>query len=259
MCANFLRELPERNDREVSAKRRRLSVEEVEEGLRAVGLAQPVLRLLCGGSGSDRGAAHAMKRGLDFQDPDARKRRRFIPEQTALVRAPSQATHFLAPIVHNCGIDHSFRFWGGMCYQDPVKDPSMPFHVNDQGFLLAELPPESRSLIGGSANPPFLAVAGIVIDSNCNAYLISEKGELLAVVLPVSCLEDQCPEDVLLQLPNQMSTRVPYSPVEQATGFYFSSSQLATSMSTKVPYRPPSIFPNYSVKNIGAVDVEMSC
>lgn len=164
-----------------SAKRRRVTLGQIEQELGAAGLANPCMSLLFGVGAKRR----------TFTEDQAMKRRRtgpspclgaaseaIVPSRDAL---PQQSEHDLSeacvPYVPRC----SQRGASRPKLLVPAGPVPISFAFADNGWLVAELPPHWRPLVivPGCSHAE---VAGVAIDAKGTAYLVSAAGQILAVV-----------------------------------------------------------------------------
>jgi len=182
-----------------SSKRRRFSLEEVEEGLCAKGLDQPILSMLKSSSAQKRPAS--LNGVGDEAAPLLMKRRRRAAAPAMLLQGMPGAT---------CDAAASPLSWAITPYRSPgsfgrtlrrparslAVDPlGIVFIISDPGFFWAEMPVGTRPQIK-LADDSIAEIAKVAITFDGTAYLLSEKDQLLTVVPASACLED-CKKTVL--------------------------------------------------------------
>lgn len=175
-----------------SGKRRRFSLEEVDDGLCARGLDQPILAMLQTAAAQKRPASSGQE-AITGDEAAAMKRRR----RTTLDALPQG-------MPGTCDLGASPLSWAIAPYRPPgnfgkalrrparslAVDPlGIVFVVADPGFFWAEMPVGTRPLI--RLNDESVAeIAKVAVSFDGTAYLLSDKDQLLTVVPASMCLED---------------------------------------------------------------------
>lgn len=219
------------------AKRRRISLNEVENELRAAGLSQPALSFLQDLPTSDcaNEDMKMSKRPLDgTEDFRAMKRHRAcshcvpgLVTSSAPMVGQTDDAHFLAVVPYRCPMPNGMpssilpcsseddmlhlRLSNGL-KQFAVDPLGVVFEVYERGYLLAKLPIDWRPIVT-SANR-LAKVCTIALDPKGTAYLLSETGELLLTVSAVRYLEGcSCKEELKLEFfDTKVGVGAPLSP-----------------------------------------------
>lgn len=201
-----------------AAKRRRISVEEVENHLWAANLSQPALSLLYGPRKEEsdmlQEAFHKRERTEPHEIAHAKRRRLYVnalapsvarsalPAMVEDTQTGSKLFCIIEPYCHSGGGGNLVLHDGSRCRQVHLPDPRekiascTDFAPSSQGLLIAKIP----SLWQPTVNLPnghSVTVAEMSIDWQGTVRLLSREGKLLAEVPATRRIEDASCADVV--------------------------------------------------------------
>jgi hypothetical protein len=187
------------------AKRRRISIEEVEQELNAVGLSQPALSQL--NVVVNGNARELRKRGQAFTDEKVAlsfKRPRtcsqLLPLQTSdLGNVPSISVSAISLFAPPAPITTQLGPAATSAIVPVSRGHKIMFEAAENVFQ-AELPKALRPVLTLPRCERFVEVARVALDSRGVAYVWSEEGELLASMPPVQKQDVHHNADVQIKL-----------------------------------------------------------
>jgi len=193
-------------------KRRRISLDEVENELRAAGLSQPALSFIhelgqCTESDEKHGTILLKRTQAEPEQQDTTKRRRVclgsVPvllPKAHVTRAESLAIvpYHRYPPCRSEGMGSQRRLQLRLASELTrlAVDPAgVIFEVFQPGLLMAELPSYWQPLISYNGN--IARITKVALDSKGTAYFLSAAGEVLMSLSAVKYLEGEYREDDL--------------------------------------------------------------